>query len=1015
MRVVAIFLCFIGLSYSWAIDPTSLMPREKDTTSMWWADGFPTHFPDARWHRCAQTGNYGFVLDTDSLTVPHFGAFDDQSTINIESLPPAKLALRVDVDGKSYQCVQGGTWTRTTGPRLIESGPFLQRADVTDLVFESDDGQPLNVDARFETVAWPDRLGLILAARPGRKRIVPGDSSFGQIGGGFGLDGTNHLEIPHPAETDSAKFTMDLWAFVPTDHRVSQKTFPWLVCKSAHEAAEGNFGIIILHGIPQARLNIGGGGKNSFTASSNKANPLKFDAWNHLAISYDDQTLRLYVNGKLAGETAVDRPRIPNGKPIAFGRRQDNFGDGYRFRGVIDEVKFYDRALSDAEIKQRFFHPEIANPAIKPAAQWCFRTDGQASQDSPREQWKTATIQIELQSKSDVFQQKRELPASGTWQEGAWQEVALTIDPAQSRRASNQTDVVVQATERETAFPLPVAFDPSLACHRINLDGIKPIVAPTDSEGPKPNQNDAMERVRLVLSNPSDIDRVARLMFEKTAGGFRHRFGAAITGMSAILRDSSGEPTGIPIQLSKNWHNSPRSNDSSAGVYSGQWFHAITQVRLPAGTDIELELSIVYGHWGGVAAASHSQLSLIGWGSNQLWHQSALGSWGESICYEPDQAQANCTITDVRPMMVRSTNDRPWNWTCNVGGGDFFRFFDAHKTRVPHSEVKTTHQRGGPCLTEVTYAGRIADSIQHSSTVSLARTDDIVRGVYCLRMDVSKTIPFSRFVIFQIGADTYNSTHEGKFAVGDASGVLKEWNTQGGGDVYRGKAIECSGRIPWASLHEGKPNSEKRDQGAWANRGIVIRSWRARLGGKDASPWMAEHGISLHGRDLSTLDIVPPPDITELMPGDFVEATIEHVIMPQFADDYYGPSEGLRSALAKDGNTWKMIYREAVRNDRSVRVETSELVRLYPDICIATDNDEIKFTLTGGIGYVPITFSRLTSPKGHTLMVDGKPIDQGVHGNDYWQTDYDPATKRWSQTYNIPQSDQQPRLIHFQP
>ena len=41
-----------------------------------------------------------------------------------------------------------------------------QRADVTDLVFTAKDGTELSVDARFETVAWPDRLALILAARP---------------------------------------------------------------------------------------------------------------------------------------------------------------------------------------------------------------------------------------------------------------------------------------------------------------------------------------------------------------------------------------------------------------------------------------------------------------------------------------------------------------------------------------------------------------------------------------------------------------------------------------------------------------------------------------------------------------------------------------------------------------------------------------------------------------------------------------------------------------------------------
>jgi hypothetical protein len=29
-------------------------------------------------------------------------------------------------------------------------------------------------------------------------------------------------------------------------------------------------------------------------------------------------------------------------------------------------------------------------------------------------------------------------------------------------------------------------------------------------------------------------------------------------------------------------------------------------------------------------------------------------------------------------------------------------------------------------------------------------------------------------------------------------------------------------------------------------------------------------------------------------------------------------------------------------------------------------------------------------------------LDQSVHGNDFWQTDFDPVRKRWQITYNIP-------------
>ena len=136
--------------------------------------------------------------------------------------------------------------------------------------------------------------------------------------------------------------------------------------------------------------------------------------------------------------------------------------------------------------------------------------------------------------------------------------------------------------------------------------------------------------------------------------------------------------------------------------------------------------------------------------------------------------------------MVRSTGkEERWGWTSNVGGGDFFRWFDAAGKRLAHTAMRTTYLRQGPCLTEVTYAGRIGKGMTHSMSVSLARTDDLVRGVYQLQLYVKEPADFSRFVIFQIGADTYSDTAERKLALGNESGLLKEWDTQWGGNTYR--------------------------------------------------------------------------------------------------------------------------------------------------------------------------------------------------------------------------------------
>jgi Concanavalin A-like lectin/glucanases superfamily len=985
--------------------PPALWPHPQDYTQMWWAEGFPGTVPSAPWLRCIQTGRYAMVLDTRTMRIAHLGVVpdgDDYLTSAVrdnrawQGLPAADLTLELSVAGKTYRCTAGGAWTQHSGPRLIASGRFLQHADVTDLVFTAADGSTLNVEARCETIAWPDRLGFVLAARPGVKPIIAGEASFGRVGGGFGLDGTNHVEVPHRPELDPARFTVELWAFIPDDYQATRSS-PWLLCKNQHEQAEGNFGLVIQREKVQARLNIGGGRDHQVLVESTQS--VAINAWNHLAMSYDGDSLRLFLNGKAAGEQRVGRPRIPGTGGLAYGRRQDNSGDGYHLRGVVDEIRLYDRALSADEIRARQQDPTVELAGAPAVGRWSFAADGQAALTRPSESWNDATLSISLTSAQGRAQQQWRQSPGTTWQSPTWRQVVLTCDPLTTSAVTAPDPLRVEARDLANGAERPVSFDATYGAFRVDLDGVRPIAPATRSE------RDGLERVRLTLSNPTDREQTARLLFTKERGGF------SITGMSAMLRDAAGEPTGIPVQLSKNWHRRP-AGDS----HEGPWFRGASLVHVPPRATIPLELTIAYAHWGGVAAASHAQLSLIGWGSNQLWDQSAIGSWGESMCFEPDRAQARCLVTDVRPLMVRAMgNGEQWNWTHNVGGGDAVRLFDRAGRWVAPTRMRTVYQQQGPCLTAVTYTGRCGDGLEHATTVSLGRSGDLVRGTYRLRIDVSKAIDFSRFVIFQIGADTYNYTSERQMALGNESGLVSEWRTQWGGDTYRTPPTLCAGRIPWISLHDAVPRTDasKPHDGAWANRGLVIRAWKARLGGKDAGPWMAERGTQVHGTSTSIIDLIPPPTVTRLEPGDFVDATIEYLVLPMAAGDYYGPDDALRSALATMGNSWRLVEREAVGNDRQVTVERGTLLSRHPAVTVRAEGGAASWTMSGGLGHVPLTISGLASHQGWRLFCDGQAIDQAVHGQDFWQTDYDASTRTWSLTWTVP-VDPGPHRFHVE-
>ncbi|MHB0956703.1 MAG: LamG domain-containing protein [Pirellulaceae bacterium] len=989
-----------------ATDLLASFPRVRDYTLLWWADGFQGRSPTGRWDRAIRTGQYAFVLDVDRMAVSHMGALGDavpyaeaarQGNSAWSQLPPAQLDLEIRVDGITYRCIHGGPALDHDGPRIIESGRFFQRADVTGLVFESQEGETLPAESRFETCAWPDHLALHLEAYPTLCPISAADT-FGRLGGGYGFDGTNHLDFPMTPEQLPPELTLACWVYIPADF-CATRLEPWLLCANGNEWADGHLGIVLSSsGVPRAVLNIGGGRENcTFAAAAyadGRGKVLESERWHHLALTYDGATLNLFVNGQVSGTGTVNKARPPQAATLTFGRRGDNSGDGYHFRGVLDEVQVYHSALSAEAIAQLAGDPH-ATPAEPVVRDWSFNRSGTARDRRPTFDWANATLTLRLTTAEARFEKSLSQTADHLWTADEPGRVALALDFGNGapRYGSPRGDTAepvpnVVATDVHGGAAFPVVADPERGWLRVDLDGIS-------KQG---DDLDRIERVRLHLQNPSDQEQPVRLLFDKTRD-------LPITGMSAILRDAAGFPTGIPVQLSKNWHRSERRRL----IYEGPWFHGFTFLRLPPHADIELELALIGARWGGVAAASHAQLCLVGWGSNQLWDQAAIGSWGENFCFEADRAQARALVCDVRPLMVHAMNsDLPtqWSWTNNVGGGDAFRLFANDGSYIRPVRMTTTYVRHGPCLTEVHYCGLLADgAIEHSLVTTLYRTDDMARCLYRLRFAVSRPVDFSRFVILQIGADTYGYTAERKMAVGNEQGLVREWATEWGGNRYRTPPALLAGRLPWVSLHEAVSRDLSKS-GAWANRGLVIRSWQARLGGKDCGPWFAEHGVNTGGVDTSSADILPPEGIVRLEPGDFVDALIEHLVVPQFARDYYGPNETLRQALVRDANTWRMMHREAVGNDVEVTATTGHVEQLRP-IVIRAEAGSAEFVVRGGKGYVPLTIRGLASFRAPRLEMrndDGswRAINHAVHGNDFWQTDFDPLSQTWDISFTFP-------------
>jgi hypothetical protein len=68
-------------------------------------------------------------------------------------------------------------------------------------------------------------------------------------------------------------------------------------------------------------------------------------------LTWDDKTLRGYRNGAPAGGRALIGPKIA-GVPLRIGRSQ-GLGEPH-FKGLIDDVKIYRRAISEAPARHHY-------------------------------------------------------------------------------------------------------------------------------------------------------------------------------------------------------------------------------------------------------------------------------------------------------------------------------------------------------------------------------------------------------------------------------------------------------------------------------------------------------------------------------------------------------------------------------------------------------------------------------------------------------------------------------------
>jgi PKD repeat protein len=165
-------------------------------------------------------------------------------------------------------------------------------------------------------------------------------TTAGKYGSALLFNGTsNWVTIQDSASLDlTSGMTLEAWAY-PTETMSGWRT---LITKQQADGASYYL---------YANSDINRPANGVFTGTEDILNgtaALPANTWTHLAATYDGNYQRLYVNGVLASSRPQTGAIVASSDALRIG---GNSIWGEYFRGVIDEVRIYNRALSATEIK----------------------------------------------------------------------------------------------------------------------------------------------------------------------------------------------------------------------------------------------------------------------------------------------------------------------------------------------------------------------------------------------------------------------------------------------------------------------------------------------------------------------------------------------------------------------------------------------------------------------------------------------------------------------------------------
>ncbi len=183
----------------------------------------------------------------------------------------------------------------------------------------------------------------------------------GKFGKAIDLDGASWGEIPDDDSLDIVDgITIEMWANLRAagaEQTGVEKGPTWQAGLYTLAPYYRNGSILQFFDLPENcdDENIGGN--------------IQDETWHFIAGTWDGITIKLYIDGELNKELECRGKLTPNNDPLYIGAR----GGTQRFvNGALDEIKMYDYALTEDELREDMENPNVADvlPQDKLTTTW---------------------------------------------------------------------------------------------------------------------------------------------------------------------------------------------------------------------------------------------------------------------------------------------------------------------------------------------------------------------------------------------------------------------------------------------------------------------------------------------------------------------------------------------------------------------------------------------------------------------------------------------------------------------